>query len=528
MSDRKIKILVLTADPPTLKPLQLGKEVREITANVREAAHGVLFEVVPEFAVRRRDLIKLLRRHGPAVVHFSGHGSEEGSIFLVSDDDKPLPLNAEALKMIFAEFKDSVQLVFLNACYTRVEVEAIAQEIDCAVGTEAGISDRAAITFAATFYNELASGSTVGKAFNLGKAQLKGEGLETEAKINVFAKQGVDYHQVRFVGPQSPTDIIEKNAKPEVQTETTGRVYVSYAPASIAETLLIASAMRDRGIPLCEEALDPNLRLTDDAITDVLRSPGTASGLLSLTRAAVDSRSVTNIELPMMLERIRHSSGFYVAAAALSNFDLGDTGACLRSNRVPVLIVPEERPSATEVAKIARLVLEKRIAAIHESLEPSEPLSLELYTRVRPAFKPGSALVLDWTERFQRYATPEAWEQYLLPALRDVVQALERHAPGRAIQADGRPSLPAAIGLGCGFIQPKNIRVRWVQHTNGRRDQYWGIDVARKDCGLTLETSAHQPDGADLAVLVSAIPRSYSRLEDAVWNGNDCQRQPGG
>jgi len=190
MSDGKIKILVLTAGPRDLTRLDLEEEVRQITHRIGEAEFRERFTVVLELAARRSEVIELLLRHKPNVVHFSGHG-KEGAIFLISDDGSYAPVPTEALKAIFAEFKDTVQLVFLNACYTALQAEAIAEVVGCAVGSENPVSDRAAIAFAASFYSTLAYGTTIGQAFNLGKAQLTTLGLQAEADPKLLAGPGV-------------------------------------------------------------------------------------------------------------------------------------------------------------------------------------------------------------------------------------------------------------------------------------------------------------------------------------------------
>ncbi|MFY9572419.1 MAG: SAVED domain-containing protein, partial [Blastocatellia bacterium] len=309
---------------------------------------------------------------------------------------------------------------------------------------------------------------------------------------------------IRLVGGDSATASEETKAAPEIDTDPTGRVYLSNAPTRRSETRLIASALLDRGVPLCEEALSDDRQFMDDAITKVLRSPGTAGGLLALTRDAVLARSVTSVELPPMLERANKGNAFFVVAAQFSDFNPGDVAVQLRSQGTSIKTISKKKAGPAEAAEIARLVLDRRIAAIHKSLPPSEPLRLELYTKVQPAFKQGTALLIDWVERFTpKVASRETWDKCLLPALQDIVRAIERNATGRAILADGRPSLPAAIALGCGFIQPKDIKIQWAQHTLGRPDQLWSIDARREESGLERKTTAQHPGARDLAVLVS-------------------------
>ena len=202
MSDSQVKILVLAADPSSLEHLKLDEELRAIDIKVYGGKHRDRIELHPALAVRRGELLDVLNRHRPQIVHFSGHGSKASEIFLVSEDDTHVPVSVEALKAIFAAFKDTVRLVFFNACHSRPEAEAIVEEIDCAVGTNTRISDRAAMAFAASFYSAIASGRSVGNAVEQGKARLLAEGIQEENTIELLVKQGVDPYDLVLVGPE--------------------------------------------------------------------------------------------------------------------------------------------------------------------------------------------------------------------------------------------------------------------------------------------------------------------------------------
>jgi hypothetical protein len=111
VSPSKTKILVLAADPLTLGRLNLGEEVRQIEHKVRQSEYGNQFEVTSELAARREELIDVLQRRRPNIVHFSGHGSEKGQIFFVADKGHA-PVTADALKAVLAEFTDTVRVLF--------------------------------------------------------------------------------------------------------------------------------------------------------------------------------------------------------------------------------------------------------------------------------------------------------------------------------------------------------------------------------------------------------------------------------
>ena len=57
-------------------------------------------------------------------------------------------VSTEALAGLFALFASSVECVVLNACYSAVQAEAIAEHIPHVIGMSQAISDQAAMEFA--------------------------------------------------------------------------------------------------------------------------------------------------------------------------------------------------------------------------------------------------------------------------------------------------------------------------------------------------------------------------------------------
>ncbi|MFL5542009.1 MAG: ATPase, partial [Longimicrobiaceae bacterium] len=72
------RILVLAANPKDSSRLRLDQEVRDIKEGLRRSRHRDDFDFVSEWAVGVRELRRALLDHLPAIVHFSGHGTETG------------------------------------------------------------------------------------------------------------------------------------------------------------------------------------------------------------------------------------------------------------------------------------------------------------------------------------------------------------------------------------------------------------------------------------------------------------------
>lgn len=187
---KKIKILFLAANPKQTNQLALDEEIREITQKIR-MSEGRDLDVISGWAVRPDDLLQYLNEHKPQIVHFSGHGSSEGELILVDNNGKAKPVSSEALKALFTILKDNIQVVILNACYSRIQAEAINEVIDFVIGMNKAIGDNAAITFAASFYRALGFNRTVQEAFDQAKTALLLEGIPEQNTPHLFIRNGV-------------------------------------------------------------------------------------------------------------------------------------------------------------------------------------------------------------------------------------------------------------------------------------------------------------------------------------------------
>jgi hypothetical protein len=197
----KLKVLFLAANPHGTQPLQLDEEIRQITAKVRAAEYRDSLELVSRWAVRPDDLMQALLEVKPHVVHFSGHGSSAEELILLDDQGKPKPVRKEALVHLFRTLRDNVRVVVLNACYSRPQAEALVETIDCTVGMDRAIGDKAAIVFAASFYRAVGFGCSVKEAFELGKAALLLESIPEEKTPELLTRPGVDAAGLRLIAP---------------------------------------------------------------------------------------------------------------------------------------------------------------------------------------------------------------------------------------------------------------------------------------------------------------------------------------
>ncbi|MDJ0703136.1 MAG: AAA-like domain-containing protein [Leptolyngbyaceae cyanobacterium MO_188.B28] len=174
------KILVLAANPSDTTRLRLPEEVREIREGLALSDGRELLKVISQWAVRPKDLRRAMLKYKPRIVHFSGHGAGEQGLVFESDAGNSKFIDASALSRLF-KLCPSVQCVLLNACYSEVQAEAIAQHIDFVIGMNSSIGDRAAIKFAVGFYDGLGYGRSIKEAFEFGLLSIDFEGIPESA-----------------------------------------------------------------------------------------------------------------------------------------------------------------------------------------------------------------------------------------------------------------------------------------------------------------------------------------------------------
>jgi four helix bundle protein len=189
---KRIRILFLASNPEETGHIHLDREHREIQARIRASEYRDQIELVSEWAVRPLDVMEALLRNQPDIVHFSSHGTQQEELLLEDDRGIATPVSKQALHSLFGALKDNIKLVFLNACYSEPQAEAIIQHIPCAIGMSNAIGTEEAIKFAEFFYLAIGFGRTIQTAFELGKVALPLSNLPEEALPQLKVKSGED------------------------------------------------------------------------------------------------------------------------------------------------------------------------------------------------------------------------------------------------------------------------------------------------------------------------------------------------
>jgi CHAT domain len=184
------KILILAAIPHGLR---LDKEIREIEECIRRAVKRDLFDISTRTAVRPQDIRRAIAEEKPTIVHFCGHGLEDGSLLLEDDGGQNKAVPPEGLAALFELHANYVDCVLLNACHSVKSAEAISEYINYAIGMNQEIQDKSAIKFAQGFYDGLGYETPENqdgfqRAFKEGLVAIKLENL-SQAQIPVIKKK---------------------------------------------------------------------------------------------------------------------------------------------------------------------------------------------------------------------------------------------------------------------------------------------------------------------------------------------------
>jgi len=194
-------ILFVSADPIDLDRLRLQNEEREIRQALELSAGRERWVVEASGSARLRDLTRALLQVNPRVVHFSGHGTDRGGVFLEDLSGRSHSIPQDALAELFAGFGRTVQCVVLNACFSESQARAIAAHIPFVVGTTEAVPDAAAIEFSVGFYTALGEGRTFPEAYSAGR---------------------IHFHST--LGPECPPPVLIECARHEEQGGDVSRI----------------------------------------------------------------------------------------------------------------------------------------------------------------------------------------------------------------------------------------------------------------------------------------------------------------
>lgn len=169
-------ILLAASDPSDLGRLRLGREEREIREALDLSPRRARWTVRSSPAMRLRDLTRALLETQPRILHFAGHGSEKGGLFLEDEVGRAHCVPPDALADLFRVIEGPLECVVLNACHAESQGRAISGSVPFVIGSPARLTDDAAIAFSIGFYQALGAGRDIRQAYSVGCVHMRGTG----------------------------------------------------------------------------------------------------------------------------------------------------------------------------------------------------------------------------------------------------------------------------------------------------------------------------------------------------------------
>ena len=196
-----VTILFLGSSPSKTARIGLTKEVQKIDEQLRAAKYRDHFELIQQWEPVAENLATTLMRFEPDIVHFGGHGDADGGLVFETKSGQPFVAEPERIAEIVKLGAPDISCVILNACYSKVQADAIAENAPVVIGMGKQIPDEDAREFAEGFYSALGYGRTVGDAFEIAKSRVGLQSPETmpllipRTGIDPFALELIDIRQ---------------------------------------------------------------------------------------------------------------------------------------------------------------------------------------------------------------------------------------------------------------------------------------------------------------------------------------------
>ncbi len=207
------KILILAANPKG--DLRLDYEIKDLKDAIKR---NEKFDVEIELAVNAESIDNLILENHPLIVHFCGHGAGKKGLVFVNKEGIEQPLSNEELANILNSHGEGIECILLNACYTEVQADVIAEYIPYVIGTSREILDQVAHYFSIGFYKGIAEEQPIETCYEWGYVSIKSnlENAEVVTSIDEINNKSRKLEVIddeTFESTVEPLEIILKHNK---------------------------------------------------------------------------------------------------------------------------------------------------------------------------------------------------------------------------------------------------------------------------------------------------------------------------
>lgn len=197
----KITVLFLASNPIDTAQLRLDEEVHAIQEKIRLSDYRDSIKFESRWAVRSSDILQAINETNPTIIHFSGHGTQEGDLVLQNQDGSTKLITTEAISATISTLSDTIRLVVFNACFSKPQATSVIKHIESAIGMSDSIGDEAAQIFAAQLYSSIGFGLSLENSFRQAKAALMLENIPEENTPQLFIREDTDGNDIILVHP---------------------------------------------------------------------------------------------------------------------------------------------------------------------------------------------------------------------------------------------------------------------------------------------------------------------------------------
>jgi hypothetical protein len=191
---KRLNVLYLTANPDDTNVLRVDKEVKRVQEEIRGSKFRDNIEVQYRPAADFDSLFHGLNDFRPGIVHFSGHGHEDGIAFDHGDITKSQAkiVTFDLLGKALAATDNPPEVIVLSACKSAGAKKAFFPPAKAMIVMRESVSDSAAATFATKFYAAIAGGQPVSAAFEQGRVAVEFASIDEGNTPELVVAKGID------------------------------------------------------------------------------------------------------------------------------------------------------------------------------------------------------------------------------------------------------------------------------------------------------------------------------------------------
>lgn len=202
-----MNILALFSNPANSTRIRVDREDKVLAELSKRFDGQVTIDRV--HATEVADIHEYLWDKHYNVIHFSGHGSEEGLLLDMNGASSGGELvNADRMYSLIALAEKSPTLCIFLSCYSSNHIDDLSKSAPFVISSEGALDDRSAIAFTAGFYERYLNGSSISTSFEYAKHLLQAQELDNSSlrlsRRTLIQKQGSKFVKCEIDHQQDP------------------------------------------------------------------------------------------------------------------------------------------------------------------------------------------------------------------------------------------------------------------------------------------------------------------------------------